>query len=167
MSTETDIEELRFENTRLIKLLELHGIDWGLQEKVEVEPEPIRFIEAEHSPIGTAEKVNIFRKLFRGRTDIYPVQWESKTTGKSGYAPACENKWVPIVCEKPRIKCSDCNNRKLAPLTDAVVYNHLAGKQTIGVFPLLSDDSCYFLAVDFDEQDWKEDAQDLCSHARN
>lgn len=154
----TDLEKLRIENARLIKLLEHHGIEWRIPQKIEVEPEPIRFVEAEHSPIGTAEKVNIFRKLFRGRTDIYPIRWESKTTGKSGYAPACENEWVPRVCEKPRIKCSDCSNRKLAPLTDAVVYDHLAGKQTIGVFPLLSDDSCYFLAVDFDEQDWKEDA---------
>lgn len=128
------------------------------QKKIKVELEPIRFIEVEPSLISTAEKVNIFRKLFRGRTDIYPIRWESKTTGKSGYAPACENEWVPRVCEKPRIKCSDCSNRKLASLTDAVVYDHLAGKQTIGLFPLLSDDSCYFLAVDFDDQDWKEDA---------
>lgn len=156
---EKDIEKLRIENARLIKLLEHHGIEWRLPAKVEVEPEPIRFVEAEPSPISTAEKLNTFRKLFRGRADVYPVRWESKTTGKSGYAPACENEWVPIVCEKPRIKCTDCNNRKLAPLTDAVVYDHLAGKQTIGVFPLLNDDTCYFLAVDFDEQDWKEDAR--------
>ncbi len=105
MSTQTDIEELRVENTRLIQLLEHHGIDWRLQEKIEVEPEPIRFIEVEPSLISTVEKVKIFRKLFRGRTDIYPVRWESKTTGKSGYAPACENEWVPRVCEKPSIKC--------------------------------------------------------------
>lgn len=156
---EKDLEKLRIENARLIKLLEYHGIDWQLPEKVAVEPEPIRFVEAEPSFISTAEKLNIFRKLFRGRTDIYPVRWESKTTGKSGYSPACENEWVPIVCEKPRIKCADCTKRKLAPLTDAVVYDHLAGKQTIGVFPLLNDDTCYFLAVDFDEQDWKEDAR--------
>jgi superfamily II DNA or RNA helicase len=154
-----EIEKLRAENSRLITLLEQHGIEWRIPEKIEVEPELIRFVEAEPSLISTVEKVKIFRKLFRGRTDIYPVRWESKTTGKSGYAPACENEWVPRVCEKPRIKCSDCRNRKLASLTDAVVYDHLAGKQTIGVFPLLSDDTCYFLAVDFDEQDWKEDAQ--------
>ena len=87
----TDLEKLRIENARLVKLLEDHGIEWRVPEKIEVEPEPIRFIEAENYPIGTAEKINIFRKLFRGRTDIYPVRWESKTTGKSGYAPACEN----------------------------------------------------------------------------
>ena len=35
----------------------------------------------------------------------------------------------------------------------------MAGKQTIGVYPLLSDDRCTFLALDFDEADWREDAQ--------
>jgi hypothetical protein len=134
-----ELERLRTENVRLIKLLERHGIDWRIPEKTEAEPELIRFVDADTSPISTHEKINIFRKLFRGRTDIYPARWESKTTGKSGYAPACENEWVPRVCEKPRIKCADCDNRKLAPLTDAVVYDHLAGKQTIGVFPLLGN----------------------------
>jgi superfamily II DNA or RNA helicase len=158
MATPSDIEKLHAENIRLTQLLENHGIEWRLPVKPEVELELIVFVDVEPSPISTAEKISIFRKLFCGRTDVYPTRWESKTTGKSGYAPACENEWVPRVCEKPRIKCSDCNHRKLAPLTDAVIYDHLAGKQTIGVFPLLSDDSCYFLAVDFDEEEWKEDA---------
>ena len=159
MATQSDIEKLHAENIRLTQLLQNHGIEWRLPVKPEVELELIVFVGVEPSPISTAEKIRIFRTLFRGRTDVYPILWESKTTGKSGYAPACENEWVPRVCEKPRIKCSDCNHRKLAPLTDAVVYDHLAGKQTIGVFPLLSDDSCYFLAVDFDEAEWKEDAR--------
>jgi hypothetical protein len=63
------------------------------------------------------------------------------------------------VCEKPRIKCGDCGNRLLIPLSDAVIYNHLAGEHTVGVYPLLEDDSCYFLAVDFDEAEWREDAR--------
>jgi superfamily II DNA or RNA helicase len=159
MTEKVLLETLRAENIRLINLLEHHDIEWRLPVKQKTEPELIAVVEAEYSPIGTTEKISIFRKLFRGRTDIYPARWESKTTGKSGYAPACENEWVPRVCEKPRIKCSDCNHRKLAPLTDAVVYDHLAGKQTIGVFPLLSDDTCYFLAVDFDEEEWKEDVR--------
>jgi hypothetical protein len=90
---------------------------------------------------------------------VYPVRWESKTSGKSGYAPACANEWRAEVCEKPRIKCGDCSNRLLVPLSDAVIYDHLAGKQTVGVYPLLEDDTCYFLAVDFDEADWRQDAQ--------
>ncbi|MGB5251277.1 MAG: DNA primase small subunit domain-containing protein [Sedimenticolaceae bacterium] len=63
------------------------------------------------------------------------------------------------MCEKPRIKCANCGNRSLIPVSDAVIYNHLAGETTIGVYPLLPDDTCYFLAVDFDKAEWREDAQ--------
>jgi hypothetical protein len=74
-------------------------------------------------------------------------------------APACANEWRAGVCEKPRIKCSDCANRLLVPLSDSVIYGHLAGKRTVGIYPLLADDTCHFLAVDFDEADWREDAR--------
>ena len=114
---------------------------------------------SEPSKLSTGDKVALFRHLFRGRTDIYPIRWESKTTGKSGYSPACANEWRPGVCEKPRIKCGDCGNRLLIPLSDAVIYGHLAGEHTVGVYPLLEDDSCYFVAVDFDEAEWREDAR--------
>ena len=97
--------------------------------------------------------------MVRGRTDVYPMRWESRTTGKSGYAPACANEWRAGVCEKPRIKCADCRNRSLIPLSDAAIYAHLAGDHTIGVYPLLEDDSCYFLAIDFDEAEWREDVR--------
>ncbi len=64
-----------------------------------------------------------------------------------------------ILGGKPRIKCGDCSNRLLIPLSDAVIYDHLAGEHTVGVYPLLDGDTCHFLAVDFDEADWREDAQ--------
>ena len=100
----------------------------------------------------------LFRRLFRGRTDVYPVRWEGKISGKSGYAPACANEWRAGVCEKPRVKCGDCSHRLLVPLSDAVIYDHLAGEHTLGVYPLLEDDTCHFLAVDFDEAEWQQDA---------
>jgi len=144
---------LRAENARLIALLERHDIEWRLP------PTILAATEEEPSRFSTDEKVALFRRLFRGRTDIYPVRWESKSTGKTGYAPACANEWVPVVCQKPRIKCADCGNRQLIPLSDAVIYSHLAGEHTVGIYPLLQDDTCHFLAVDFDEAEWKEDAQ--------
>jgi len=76
---------------------------------------------------------------------VHPVRWESTTTGKSGYAPACANEWRPGICDKPRIKCADCGNRSLVPISDAVIYSHLAGEKTIGVYPLLPDDTCHFV----------------------
>ena len=151
----SDLEALRGENARLIALLESHGIEWRIP------PQVIAAETLDQSPsrFSTTQKVILFRQLFRGRTDVYPVRWESKSSGKAGYAPACANEWRAGVCEKPRIKCGDCRNRLLIELTDAVVYDHLAGEHTIGIYPLLEDDTCYFLAVDFDELDWRDDAQ--------
>jgi superfamily II DNA or RNA helicase len=143
---------LQLENARLISLLESHGIEWHLW------PPPAR-PAPELSRLTTDEKVALFRRLFRGRTDVYPVRWESKTTGKTGYSPACANEWLAGVCEKPRIKCGDCNKRLLIPLSDSVIYDHLTGEHTVGVYPLLEGDSCYFLAVDFDEAEWRDDAR--------
>lgn len=145
-----ELAKLHTENTRLIALLEAHGICWK---------EPIRIPVTEESALRLTpdEKVALFRRLFRGRLDVYPTRWES-TTGKSGYSPACAHEWQAGICEKPRIKCSDCNQRALLPVTHQVIYDHLAGIQTMGVYPLLTDDSCYFLAIDFDEGDWREDA---------
>jgi superfamily II DNA or RNA helicase len=147
-------EKLHAEIARLVSLLEAHGIDWRLP----LEPSPTPATVPESSRLSSAEKVALFRRLFRGRTDVYPVRWESKTSGKSGYAPACANEWRAGICNKPRVKCSDCGNRLLLPLSDSVVYGHLAGEHTVGIYPLLADDTCYFLAVDLDEAEWKEDA---------
>ncbi len=83
-----DLARLRAENARLIALLESYGIDW------QHDPAPTA-ASAPRSPgtsnFSTAEKVALFRRLFRGRTDVHPVRWESTTTRRSGYAPACAN----------------------------------------------------------------------------
>lgn len=152
MSDQELLAKLQAENARLIALLDSRGIQWR-------PPSASLALASEPSKLSTGEKVTLFRRLFRGRMDVYPIRWESKTTGKSGYAPACANEWRAGVCEKPRIKCGDCGNRLLIPLSDAVIYGHLAGEHTVGVYPLLEDDSCYIVAVDFDEADWREDAR--------
>lgn len=153
MPESDDLRALQTENTRLINLLEKHGIAW-----VHTPQTVVLVAESEPSRLSTAEKIALFRSLFRGRTDIYPLRWESKTSGKSGYTPVCANEWRPGVCEKPRIKCADCTQRELLPLTDEAIFRHLVGSHTLGVYPLLEDDTCYFLAVDFDEAAWQHDA---------
>ncbi|MBM3337236.1 MAG: DEAD/DEAH box helicase, partial [Betaproteobacteria bacterium] len=154
MHDQEKTEFLEAENLRLIALLESHGIDWRAKQPAKTSGQTEKTAR-----LSTQEKIDIFRRLFRGRSDVYPVRWESKTTGRSGYAPACANEWRIGVCEKPRIKCGDCNNRLLLPLSDKVIFDHLAGEHTVGVYPLLEDDTCYFLAVDFDESDWRDDAR--------
>lgn len=109
-------------------------------------------------------KIRLFRSLFRGREDVYPRRFESRRTGKSGYAPACSNEWVRGICEKPRVKCADCQHRRFLPVTDEVIRWHLSGEDehrepfVAGVYPLLLDESCCFLAVDFDKANWQDDA---------
>src|SRR5512134_1483927 len=102
-------------------------------------------------------KIALFRSLFRGRDDVYPRRFESRKTGGSGYAPACANEWVRGVCEKPRIKCSECPNQAFIPVSDDVVLDHLRGRHVIGVYPLLRDETCWFLAADFDGESWADD----------
>jgi hypothetical protein len=155
MPNESDeLTRLRAKNARLIALLESHGIDWRHDPAPATPSAPP---PTEQSNLSTAEKVALYRRLFRGRTDVHPGRWESTTSGKSGYAPACANEWRPGICETPRIRCADCGNRALIPISDAVIYSHLAGEKTIGVYPLLPNDTCYFLAVDLDKAEWRED----------
>lgn len=111
-------------------------------------------------------KVSLFRKLFRGREDVFPKRFESLRTGKKGYQPACRNEWTKGLCDKPLTKCANCTNREFLSVTDEVIRNHLLGLNpadrsqrdfTIGVYPLLSDETCWFLAADFDKNTWMED----------
>ena len=137
-SVSSEMDQLRRENARLIGLLEAHGIAW--RSGVPAPPEPAPFGEGDSEPApakgpgSTQEKVALFRSLFRGRDDVYALRWQS-SSGRSGYAPACANEWRPGLCEKPRISCRDCNHRELQPLSDAAIYGHLAGENTIGLGP--------------------------------
>ncbi|MCP9915360.1 DEAD/DEAH box helicase [Cyanobium sp. ATX 6F1] len=147
-------------------LLETHCIDWQSTEKA---PSTQQFASAElpdAAPRSAQEKVALFRRLFRGREDVYALRWQSSSSGRSGYAPACANEWQPGVCEKPRVACRDCSHRQLLPLTDVAIYGHLAGEHTLGLYPLLADDTCHLLAVDFDEHDWRDDARALLRSCR-
>jgi superfamily II DNA or RNA helicase len=104
------------------------------------------------------QKIAIFRMLFRGRTDIFAHRWQNQQ-GRSGYSVACDNEWVQGVCNKPRIKCQGCNHRQFSDLSDQVIYRHLAGQQVVGLYPLLHDNTCYFLAADFDKGNWQEEVK--------
>jgi hypothetical protein len=148
--------QLRSENARLISLLEKHGIAHSVEPPP---PTPPATPPRANSHLSTEQKIALFRKLFRGRTDVYPVRWEKKDGSKAGYAPACGNERKVNLCDKKRVKCSECGNRLLLPLADQVIYDHLAGEHVVGVYPLLTDDTCHFLAADFDEADWRDDAK--------
>ncbi|MBI2932277.1 MAG: restriction endonuclease subunit R, partial [Planctomycetes bacterium] len=109
------------------------------------------------APMTPAEKVALFRRLFRGRDDVFPKLWVNAKNGKKGYAPACSNEWVRGICEKPKVKCGECPNQAFIPVADQVIVDHLQGRHVIGVYPLLKDETCWFLAADFDKASWQDD----------
>lgn len=110
-------------------------------------------------------KIALFRSLFRGRDDIYPRRFESRKTGKSGYQPACANEWVRGLCDKRAVKCAECPNRRFLAITDETIRHHLSGKDesghdfVMGLYPMLRDETCYFLAADFDKKSWFDDVR--------
>jgi hypothetical protein len=116
----------------------------------------------QHSPAQV--KIVLFRCLFRGRDDVYPRRFQSRKTGNAGYSPACGNEWVRGICEKPRIKCCECPHQRFLPVTDDVIRWHLCGQDdegrdfVMGVYPMLRDESCFFLAADFDKAAWRQDS---------
>ena len=110
-------------------------------------------------------KIDLFMSLFRGRTDVYAKRWQN-SKGQSGYSPACLNEWKSGICNKPRIKCYECSNKSFEILNDSVVEEHLRGKITAGLYPMCQDDTCYLLAIDFDDDDWQKDIsvlRNVCS----
>ncbi|HCC57322.1 MAG TPA: restriction endonuclease subunit R [Solibacterales bacterium] len=108
--------------------------------------------------LSIPEKIALFRSLFRGREDAYAIRWEG-ANGKAGYFPASIRDWTALrSASKSEWKKRDKQTRQLLPLTDQAVHDHLSGKITIGVYPLLVNETCWFLAVDFDQKTWKQDA---------
>lgn len=111
------------------------------------------------TPGTNEEKVDLFLNLFGARRSVYPKLWINLKKGSKGYSPACSNEWVHGVCEKPRVKCSDCPNQNFPPLDHSAIHSHLTGRHTIGTYAIREDDSCIFLAADFDGDGWMQDIE--------
>ncbi|MGH7826161.1 MAG: TOTE conflict system archaeo-eukaryotic primase domain-containing protein, partial [Candidatus Binatia bacterium] len=164
------IERLRQENAQLRKKLGLEvselkadysqseptsaASNTGVEEAREARTSGGHGVSISARPLGvdsnffSEEKIKLFRSLFSGREDVYAVFWFNERTGKKGYSPACEDPWSS---RKGKAK-------KYLPLTDEVIFSHLTGEKIIGVYPLLKDDTCWFLACDFDKEGWALDA---------
>lgn len=116
------------------------------------------------APTTNADKVALFRALFRGREDVFARRWENVNKNAAGYSPACGNEWQHGLCEKKtgrdagrRLTCAECPNQAFIAVSDEEVAKHLRGDHVMGVYPLLSDETCSFLAADFDKSAWQED----------
>ena len=140
---DNELERLKTEVLRLRMLLEEHGIDW--------KPKPTMPL------LSLEEKVNLFRSLFVSREDVFARRWYSPATGKSGYQPVCTREWNREYCDKKKYKCAECPNRQFQPLGYDDIYRHLEGKDSngrdvVGVYAILPDNTCRFLCCDFDDK---------------
>ncbi len=141
-----ELEHLREENKYLRSLL-------GISESCDIFEKKKELIVTQKSNVE--DKIELFRKLFKGREDVYAQRWQNNN--KSGYSPVCINRWNKSKCNLPKIKCKICSNREYKSIDNNVIFNHLAGKIVIGVYSILENDCCHFLAVDFDKKSWKKD----------
>ena len=120
---------------------------------------------AQATPKTPAKKVALFLDLFGTRRSVYPKRWENQKAGKHGYSPACDNEWRSGLCQKPKVKCTECPHQKFPPLDEKAVEAHLRGIHTLGVYAIATDDTCRFLAADFDGDEWKADVGAYCEAA--
>ena len=105
------------------------------------------------------DSVKVFMNYFRGRNDVYPYLSINKNNPNiKYYIPACANEWKNGVCNKTMgKKCKTCQYRENKPITKETIYKHMYGNYPIGIYPLLEDDTCFFLSLDFDDKDSKKD----------
>ena len=160
-----ELSRLRAENARLRALLAQHGI--AADEPENTPRKPVLSLE---------EKVTLFRSLFQGREDVFARRWFSNSTGKSGYQPVCSREWNREFCNKKKFKCTECPNREFQPLGYNDIYRHLEGKDpngrdVVGVYAILPDNTCRFLCCDFDdkscEHGYQEDVRAYVSVCRD
>ena len=156
-------DKLRDENRELRERLDVLEEAHSKDPITEIENTALEIRELDNITLHSTPdlKIDLFRSLFIGREDVYALRWESISNGKSGYSPACANEWKKGVCFKPKMKCGECNQRKYLHLSDKDIYEYLSSKnsKTIGIYPLLQDETCYFLAVDLDKNSWQDDAK--------
>ena len=156
---QNELARLREENARLKELLRKHGIAY------EASTSPIIPIQKPIPQLSLEEKVALFRSLFRGREDVFARRWYSPKTEKSGYQPVCTREWNREYCDKKKYKCAECPNREFQHLGYTDVYAHLEGKDpngrdVIGAYAIMPDNTCYFLCCDFDDKSCEHGYQD-------
>lgn len=105
----------------------------------------------------TQEKIGLFMSLFKGRDDVFAVRWENEKKGEAGYSPFCLNKWKPGLCRIKKGGCVRCPHKTYARLDEGIIDDHLRGNMVLGIYPMLLDETCWFLAIDFDKGEWQED----------
>lgn len=104
------------------------------------------------------EKLNLFKNLFKGREDVFAIRWEKGN--KNGYMPAYH--YDPYMYRLHKMKggtFKDYKDKTYLPLTDQQLLKHFNGEQLIGIYPLLQDNTSWFIAADFDKENWADECR--------
>ena len=112
------------------------------------------------------EQVKLFRSVFRGREDVFAIRWEKGR--KSGYMPAYH--YDPYMFQLHKNKggsFQDYSDKTLLPLSDEQIMKHLCGEQFIGIYPLLKDNTSWFIAADFDKENWLEECRIFLEYCKS
>lgn len=161
---ESENNNLKSEIQRLKKLLDDAGVDYSVKSPVYKMMEDASLEEGIINENITTEQIDLFITLFHGRTDVFAKRFISKA-GHVGYSPGCNNFWKQGICPKrdrQKIRCAECTNRSWIKLNRRLLREHLEGQKenctdVIGVYPMLEDETCYFLVFDFDNHDKKKE----------
>ncbi|MFZ3306021.1 MAG: DEAD/DEAH box helicase family protein [Mycobacterium sp.] len=137
-----EVETLRADNVRLRRLLKLSE-----EQARAADPDQATLSGAPESPVSMRSvpeaKVRFFIDLFRCRSDVYALRWENRRDGRSGWMPAIRGYWR---------KGMNRADAPYLPLTPDVVDQHLRGEVHLGLYPLGDDDTCWWVAADFDKE---------------
>ena len=110
----------------------------------------------------SSDFIRLYKSIFSGRQDVHAIRWEKEE--KTGYMPAYKVDWSDYNKYKSEGgKFKDYANKEYIPFSDEVLLRHLHGTETVGIYPLLEDNTSYFIVADFDDKNWKESVQRLYS----
>jgi superfamily II DNA or RNA helicase len=150
---ERELGAARAEIARLARLLDLRGRDTAPAPEQLAVPAPALVTNASPNP----DKLALYADRFRARTDVYARRYENRWTGKSGWTPTVVGGWR---------KGMKHESASYLPLTPEVIKEHFWGNIFIGFYPLLADNTCYFLVADFDGKPAMLDALAYAKAAR-
>lgn len=126
---------LKKENERLQNLLRFHNINY----------------EEDMSPSLTKkQKIEIYLSYFKGRKDVIASKYYKND--KKAYAICCANRFINGICN---YKCNECKNKAYISYDEDRLLEHFKGKDSYGIYPLLEDNTCYFIVLDFDNLDYE------------
>jgi len=136
----------------VIEKPEVYCVDDISMLKAEIQEQTNKIITQKSS---SKEKIELFQSLFKGRLDVCAKKWKNKP----GYSPYCYNDFKPGICNKPKVKCTECKFSNFAPLNEEQIKKHLLGEHVLGLYPMTENDTCFILAMDFDKSTWGEDVK--------